>query len=416
MTNIRTPHNATSTPTHSLRHKPVKTDPSLYSWQRCFARGVDYAICGLLIIIVLPALMTQPLVLVFFVTLLWVILEPVCLLICGTTVGKALFGLRLISYHTKPKYFWRSIAVWLVGMGCGIPVISLLTALKTAVTLQQKGEAYWDNRFGFQVIAEPVNIMRTMLLTIAVVLIVAASGIWKKTTYLEEIQVVQIAATTPPAQTDGCTGDCLNGFGTYVYADGSKYEGYWKQGEHSKEDPALALTPAPPPAENQVQQTPEITPSPQEIKTQSNISPEEAARQLIVEYNKTAKTPIEMDSSSQEKLAPSKAEVQRQAEYDRIRAQISEKNSIIVQNASNNADRLERIAKDEAEKARQAHQTIPDNYAREAQEARAAANEEQRRSAFSLTEAQVREAREAHIRQLYRTMPVDTFSTSGMAR
>jgi hypothetical protein len=411
MTNIRTPHT-----NHSLRHRPAKTDPSLYSWQRCFARGVDYAICGLLIIIVLPTLMTQPLVLMFFIPLLWVILEPICLLICGTTVGKALFGLRLISYHTKPKYFWRSIAVWLVGLGCGIPVISLLTALKTAVTLQQKRETYWDNRFGFQVIAEPASIMRTMLLTIAVVLIFAASGIWKKADYLQEIQVVQIAATTPPAQTDGCTGDCLNGFGTYVYADGSKYEGFWKQGEHSKEDPALALTPPPPPpTENQVQQTPEITAQPQEIKPQLNISPE-AARQLIAEYNKTAKTPIEIDSSSQEKLAPSKAEVQRQAEYDRIRAQISEKNSIIVQNSSNNADRLERIAKDEEEKARQAHQTIPDNYAREAQYARSVANEEQRRAAFSLTEAQVREAREEHIRQLYRTMPVDTFSTSGMAR
>ena len=240
MTNIRTPHTATYT--HSLRHKPIKTDPSLYSWRRCFARGVDYAICGSLIIIVLPALMTQSLVLMFFIPLLWVILEPVCLLICGTTIGKALFGLRLISYHTKPKYLWRSIAVWLVGLGCGIPVISLLTALKTAVTLQQKGEAYWDNRFGFQVIAEPVNIMRTMLLSIAVVLIVAASGIWKKATYLEEIQV----ATTPPAQADGCTGDCLNGFGIYVYADGSKYEGFWKQGEHSKEAPALALTPPSP--------------------------------------------------------------------------------------------------------------------------------------------------------------------------
>lgn len=416
MKSIRTPHTATST--HSLRRRPAKTDPSLYSWQRCFARGVDYAICGLLIIVVLPALMTQPLVLIFFVTLLWVILEPICLLICGTTVGKALFGLRLISYNAKPKYFWRSIAVWLVGLGCGIPVISILTALKTAVTLQQKGEAYWDNRFGFQVIAEPVNIMRTMLLTIAVVLIVAASGIWKKATYLEDIQVVQIAASTPPAQTDGCTGDCLNGFGTYVYADGSKYEGYWKQGEHSKEDPALALTPTPtpPPAENQVTQIPEITAQPQEIKPQLNSSPEEAARQLIAEYNKTAKTPIEIDSSSQEKLAPSKAEVQRQAEYDDIRARISEKNSVIIQNSSNNADRLERIAKDEEDKARQAHQTIPDNYARDAQYARAVANEERRRAAFSLTEAQVREAREEHIRQLYRTMPVDTFSTSGMAR
>jgi uncharacterized RDD family membrane protein YckC len=414
MTNIRTPHTATST--HSLRHRPAKTDPSLYSWQRCFARGVDYAICGLLIIIALPALMTQPLVLMFFIPLLWVILEPICLLICGNTVGKALFGLRLISYHTKPKYFWRSIAVWIAGMGCGIPVISLLTALKTAVTLQQKGETYWDNRFGFQVIAEPANIMRTMLLTIAVVLIVAVSGIWKKATYLEDAQVAHIAATTPPVQTEGCTGDCLNGFGTYVYVDGSKYEGYWKQGEDSKEDPALALTPPPPPppAENQVQQAPEIAPPPQEIKTQSNISPE-AARQLIVEYNKTAKTPIEIDSSSQEKLAPSKAEVQRQAEYDDIRAKISEKNSIIVQNASNNADRLERIAKDEEEKARQAHQAIPDNYARDAQYARAAANEQQRRATLSVTEAQIREAREEHIRQLYRTLPVDTFSTSGMA-
>ncbi|MFI3188812.1 hypothetical protein BCS42_06695 [Crenothrix sp. D3] len=416
MTIIRTPHTATST--HSLRHKPIKTDPSLYSWQRCFARGVDYAICGLLIIIVLPVLMTQPLMLMFFIPLLWVILEPICLLICGTTVGKALFGLRLISYHTKPKYFWRSIAVWIAGMGCGIPVISLLTALKTAMTLQQKGEAYWDNRFGFQVIAEPASIMRTMLLTIAVMLIVAASGIWKKATYLEEIQVAHIAATTPPAQTEGCTGDCLNGFGTYVYVDGSQYEGYWKQGEHSKEDPALALTPPPPPpAENQVKQTPEITAQPQGTNIQLNISPE-AAQQLIAEYNKTAKTPIEIDSSSQEQLARSKAkgEAQRQAEYDDIRAKISEKNSIIVQNSSNHADRLERIAKDEEEKARQAHQTIPDNYARDAQYARAVANEEQRHATFSLTDAQVREAREEHIRQLYRTMPVDTFSTSGMAR
>jgi hypothetical protein len=48
-------------------------------------------------------------------------------------------------------------------------------------------------------------------------------------------------------------------------------------------------------------------------------------------------------------------------------------------------------------------------------EPRAAANEQQRRATLSVTEAQIREAREEHIRQLYRTLPVDTFSTSGMA-
>ncbi|MCX7069096.1 MAG: RDD family protein [Methylococcales bacterium] len=496
MTNIRIPHTTTSTPTptHTLRHRPAKTDPSLYLWQRCFARGVDYAICGLLIIIALPALMMKPLVLIFFITLLWVIIEPVCLLICGTTVGKALFGLRLISHNTKPKYLWRSIAVWIVGLGCGIPVIFLLTALKAAMTLQQKGETYWDNRFGFQVIAESVSIVRTMLLTITVVLIFAGSGIWKKASYLQEIQVEHIAATTPPPQTDGCTGNCRNGFGTYVYVDGSKYDGYWRNGEHAIYDPdsekRLAEQKA---AQDALEE--------QQKVAQAALEAQQKTAQAALELPQKAALDAQgLTTAPQDDLARArvKAEAQRQAEYDRIRIQVSADNASNVRNAKDAA----RVAEEAAEEARQSVfdndrsrdqeiqrantlekeasiaradanekirlapfsqvyvpvQELEDktrmaeqeaekaklsvsnnNLSRDkeiqranaltaaANRARSDANEKTRLAAAHLTDAQIdelgkehirqaREAHEEHIRELYRTMPVDTFSTYGMAK
>ena len=206
--------------------EPPETNPSLYLWRRFFARQIDYFICAFLLSFMLAAWSTTgqslpntineainnpnlsasqqminwSIVSAFF----WVILESICLSMFGTTLGKALFRLRLVSDNIEPNYWGRSVAVWLQGMGGGLPVISAFFMLNAAAKLKKNGQTEWDRRTGFSVEAEPLGILRSVSLTVLIVLVFVGSSILgeigKHTKpSQQQIQQAQVVQSVPQA-------------------------------------------------------------------------------------------------------------------------------------------------------------------------------------------------------------------------
>ncbi len=173
------------------KSKPAKEESTpIYLWRRYFARLVDCYICGLIgaLLILLAAIFWQarglqvpnwiaamlfnpevPLALqqlywALFSPLLWVLVEPIVLSNFGTTPGKALFRLRLVSDSNEHNYWGRSFTVWAVGMGFGIPVVTFFTNLIAAIRLKKKGKTDWDRWAGFSVEAEPLSLIRKLVI------------------------------------------------------------------------------------------------------------------------------------------------------------------------------------------------------------------------------------------------------------
>lgn len=134
----------------------------------------------------------------FFSALLWVILEPMSLSIFGTTPGKALFRLRLVSDNNEPNYWGRSIAVWAAGVGFNIPVVSFFTILNAGTRLKQKGKTDWDRWTGFSVEAEPLSIIRIVALTVLLMSLIMADSIMKHMENKITTTQVQIKSTQKP--------------------------------------------------------------------------------------------------------------------------------------------------------------------------------------------------------------------------
>lgn len=174
--------------------KGSKGSVPIYSWRRYFARTIDLNIASILIILafvlwkatghyqlqkqlfdMLVNPETAPVVKVWFwglfSCLLWVVVEPIILSNFGTTPGKALFRLRLVSDNNEPNYVGRSVAVWAAGMGFGLPILSPLVALIAGARLKTKGKADWDRWTGFSVEGESLSISRTIALTALMLLL-----------------------------------------------------------------------------------------------------------------------------------------------------------------------------------------------------------------------------------------------------
>jgi len=133
-------------------------------WHRFWARQFDYLAfafaVGLFGPILLPG--TSGIQQAFFnlhdallgviLSALWIFPEAVLLSTFGTTPGKWLFYIRI---HTedghRPSFaaaIKRSFQVWFLGMGLGIPIVSLFTMVAAHRRLVAEGASSWDRRNG----------------------------------------------------------------------------------------------------------------------------------------------------------------------------------------------------------------------------------------------------------------------------
>lgn len=78
-----------------------------------------------------------------------ILVEPILLHFTGTTVGKWIFGFYLtdidgrhLSYRAA---FWRTVKVYFLGMGFGIPFLNLYRLYKSYVSVKEGWKAPWDD-------------------------------------------------------------------------------------------------------------------------------------------------------------------------------------------------------------------------------------------------------------------------------
>jgi uncharacterized RDD family membrane protein YckC len=126
----------------------------------------------------------EPMALLWLGLFLWVPIEGALLGAAGTTPGKALLGLRVVSpTGGKPSLAaaWsRAVTVLWRGMGLGIPPLTVLGIVVGGVQTIQQGSAPWDRKLGLEVQAEPFDNRRWQIAIagLVIALILLANGVW----------------------------------------------------------------------------------------------------------------------------------------------------------------------------------------------------------------------------------------------
>jgi len=144
-------------------------DDRIHPWRRYLARTTDYVLFAVpgafALIFVMAALQprllstmldgTSELLWSLLLVGFWVPIEAALLARFGTTPGKWLFGIRIAGAGGRRLTFSqaqrRAGRVWLRGMGCGIPLVTLFTHLAAYDKLKKKGVTPWDEDGGFTV-------------------------------------------------------------------------------------------------------------------------------------------------------------------------------------------------------------------------------------------------------------------------
>ena len=83
-------------------------------------------------------------------------IEPLQIYFCGTTLGKRLFGIKLIKKSGAQISFRdalrRSMLVWSKGYAGNLPFLSYLSMMMTYQTILDTGTILWDEKYGFKMI------------------------------------------------------------------------------------------------------------------------------------------------------------------------------------------------------------------------------------------------------------------------
>lgn len=148
-------------------------------WLRFWARTLDLLVFETLLNIFLPfealnrieTLFSQMLLL--FISIL--IIEPVQIYFFGTTLGKWLFGIKLIkksgakiSYRDALK---RSMLVWAKGYAGNLPFLSYLSMMMTYQTILDTGTISWDEKYDFKMIHSKTKVLPLAVLILLILVI-----------------------------------------------------------------------------------------------------------------------------------------------------------------------------------------------------------------------------------------------------
>lgn len=144
-------------------------------WRRFWARMLDYLIFGFIIGVIIGlfgitiSVEIQPYV-GMGVIFVWVFVEAILLCTWGSTPGKALLHTRVRTSEGHKLTFMqalnRSFSVWWLGVGAGIPIISLITMLVASVKLSNNRVTTWDRSGHFVIEHGSVGVVRVVICVI----------------------------------------------------------------------------------------------------------------------------------------------------------------------------------------------------------------------------------------------------------
>ena len=160
--------------------KPAAFFPAIPDWLvRFLARSFDGIVFALMLEYVgvyriFHHTAAGRLVYVFFLTLVWAFVEANIISSVGTTPGKWLFGVRVVTRQGKRpvllEAFKRSIGVWRIGLGAGLLPLMPLTLGLCWIRSMKDHPMTWDRTGGFFVIREPREHFMTVVALAAFVL------------------------------------------------------------------------------------------------------------------------------------------------------------------------------------------------------------------------------------------------------
>jgi len=173
----------------------------VHPWRRYFARMVDMNLSLLLVVVpvllliillltliapaLLPGLSTgldqfskfNLIVNILITCLLWIPIESLYMCTLGTTPGKWVFGIKVRDeFGNKLKFglaLKRASSVYLIGLGAGLPVISLVTLVRSYNRLTKESITLWDESLGTAVIYTDFGVFRILGSCLVLVLWVA---------------------------------------------------------------------------------------------------------------------------------------------------------------------------------------------------------------------------------------------------
>lgn len=98
----------------------------------------------------------------------------------GTSIGKAIFGIRVLNFDRKTIGVFDGVArefrVWWAGLGLGIPFVALVTMSVAYNKLKKQGSTSWDNENGCLVLYRPKGSVQYVLNGVGVILVIVALG------------------------------------------------------------------------------------------------------------------------------------------------------------------------------------------------------------------------------------------------
>lgn len=137
------------------------TSDTPYAWRRYFARQVDTLIHAWIMFIFLGAVlaghdgaylavtgMDNPIVLNILGVILSIVPSIIFLGMTGRTIGKVIFGVKILNARGKPPGMFRAVKrelqVLLQGLALGIPLVTLFAFIAGYNALQNHGRTDWD--------------------------------------------------------------------------------------------------------------------------------------------------------------------------------------------------------------------------------------------------------------------------------
>tara|TARA_B100001057_G_C22744162_1_gene909073 strand:+ start:613 stop:1353 length:741 start_codon:yes stop_codon:yes gene_type:complete len=147
--------------------KSEQTCSQVRPWVRYWARLIDILILafflgGILGILYPSVLEISENLLGVLMLLIYVFIEPAMVASWGATPGKAIFKIRVRkSDGTNLNYneaLVRSFKVYILGLGLGLPIVSLITNIFAYVRLTKEGITSWDEQGNFKVTHQIIGV------------------------------------------------------------------------------------------------------------------------------------------------------------------------------------------------------------------------------------------------------------------
>lgn len=133
-------------------------------WLRFWARVLDLLVFDTLLNVLLPLeALNRMFSRMFLLFIFMLMIEPLQIYFFGTTLGKWLFGIKLIKKSgAKISYrdaLRRSMLVWSKGYAGNLPFLSYLSMMMTYQTVLDTGTILWDEKYGFKMIHSKTKIL-----------------------------------------------------------------------------------------------------------------------------------------------------------------------------------------------------------------------------------------------------------------